>query len=309
MSQPARGLGKGLGAILGGGVPTADELRRPAAADSAQARPRPADIISVPVSEIEPNPYQPRQSFDQEELDGLAASIKSLGLITPITVRRTAPRRYQIISGERRFRACQMAGLEFIPSYVRDSDDRGMLEMAIVENIQRSDLDPIEVAQSYRRLMDECELTQEEMAERIGKSRPSVANTLRLLNLPAKVQHDLKLGLLSVGHAKVLLGVADPGMQVKLCDLTIKNSLNVRQLEQKVKALKEAETQENAPVVAAAPQDGIPSVHKELCREMSRFFKGEIKLRRGSDGRGSLKINFSSDEEVKALLDALGKTN
>jgi ParB family chromosome partitioning protein len=178
-------------------------------------------------------------SFDQEALDELADSIRTLGLIQPITVRTIQGNRYQIISGERRFRACRLAGMDMIPAYIRNANDQGMLEMAIVENIQRENLDPIEVAMSYQRLIDECSLTQEQMAFRVGKKRASVTNFLRLLKLPAKIQHDLKVGLLSVGHAKVLLGVEDLMIQEALCDLVIKDDLSVRQLEEKVRKLSE----------------------------------------------------------------------
>ena len=309
MSQPARGLGKGLSAILGN-VPEADELRKPAvdnAAGNLTGRGRSAaDVLLIPLGEIEPNPFQPRQTFDREELDGLAASIKTLGVISPITVRRLAPNKYQIISGERRFRACQMAGLTEIPAYVRTADDQGMLEMAIVENIQRANLDPIEVALSYQRLMDECNLTQEAMSERLGKSRSSVANQLRLLKLPVKVQHDLKVGQISVGHAKVLLGLEDPDMQVKLCDLVIKNGLNVRQLEQKVGAILAAGS--GSGTVSANKKVGeVPQVHKDLCREVAKYFKGEISVKRRPNGKGTLTINFSSDSEIGGFLDALKK--
>lgn len=307
MSQPPRGLGKGLSAILGN-VPGAEELQgKPdVAVRAAGAGRSAADVLLISLGEIEPNPYQPRQTFDREELDGLAASIKSLGLISPITVRRISPGKYQIISGERRFRACQMAGLTEIPAYVREADDQGMLEMAIVENIQRANLDPIEVALSYQRLMDECSLTQEQMAERLGKSRSSVANQLRLLKLPVKVQHDLKVGQISVGHAKVLLSIEDPDMQVKLCDLVIKNGLNVRQLEQKVAAIAAAGS--SSGTVSANKNVGeVPQVHKDLCREVAKYFKGEISVRRRPNGKGTLTINFSSDSEINGFLDALKK--
>ena len=311
MSQPPRGLGKGLSAILGN-VPSAEQLRSPGTTPGEPKETKPvrtaADALVIPLTEIEPNPYQPRQTFDRDELDGLAASIKSLGLITPITVRRIAPGKYQIISGERRFRACQIAGLTEIPAFVRDAvDDQGMLEMAIVENIQRANLDPIEVAQSYQRLMDECDLTQESMSERLGKSRSSVANQLRLLKLPAKVQHDLKVGLISVGHAKVILGVEDPEMQVRLCDMVVENGLNVRQLEQKVAAL-QAAAPSGGTVSAVKKSIGeIPQAHKDLCREIAKYFKGKISMKRNSGGKGTLTINFSSDSEINGFLDALKK--
>ncbi len=308
MSQPPRGLGRGLGAILGN-IGEVDDLRKPVTyqqKNTVSATDSSADILRVPVRCIEPNPYQPRTSFDAEQLEGLAASIRTLGLITPITLRKTGEGRYQIISGERRYRACQMAGLEEVPAYVRQTDDQGMLEMAIVENIQRENLDPIEVALSYERLLDECSLTQEQMAARLGKSRSSIANQIRLLKLPVKIQHDIKVGQISVGHAKVLLSVDDPDLQTTLCDFTIKNSLNVRQLEEKVKAiLSKAEARDDETERPAAKAVEVPALHKDLCKEMARFFKGKISLKRNEDGKGTLTVNFRSDEEINRFLDAL----
>lgn len=310
MSQPPRGLGRGLSAILGD-ISGADDLRKPVTYQDknkvgSPVSPRTtADVFRVPTSQISPNPYQPRLSFDSEELEGLAASIRTLGLITPITVRKIAENRYQIISGERRYRACQMVGMTEIPAYIRETDDQGMLEMAIVENVQRENLDPIEVALSYQRLLTECNLTQEQMADRLGKNRSSVANQIRLLKLPVKVQHDLKVGQISVGHAKVLLSIDDPDLQSKLCDYTIKNALNVRQLEQKVKALL---AKDNSPAERPKEVEGasmMPELHKDLCREVAKYFKGKISLKRNDDGKGSITINFSSDAEVNRFLDAI----
>lgn len=235
----------------------------------------------------------------------MAASIRTLGLITPITVRKIAENRYQIISGERRYRACQMVGMTEIPAYIRETDDQGMLEMAIVENVQRENLDPIEVALSYQRLLTECNLTQEQMADRLGKNRSSVANQIRLLKLPVKVQHDLKVGQISVGHAKVLLSIDDPDLQSKLCDYTIKNTLNVRQLEQKVKALLAKDNATAERPKAAEGASVVPELHKDLCREVAKYFKGKISLKRNDDGKGSITINFSSDAEVNRFLDAI----
>ena len=239
--KPPRGLGQGLGALLGDDLEI-DSLRKPVgyinkeiAGDTPTGDS--ADIMRIPVSKIDPNPFQPRQSFDAESLQELADSIKALGLIQPITVRRTDDGRYQIISGERRWRACRIAGMDMIPAYIRETDQQGMLEMAIVENIQREDLDPIETAMSYQRLIEECNLTQEQMAQRVGKKRASVTNYLRLLKLPAKVQHDIKVGLISVGHAKVLLALDNPSLQQHLCDLVIQKDLSVRQLEERVHKL------------------------------------------------------------------------
>ena len=212
MAKIQHGLGKGLGALLGESSDLS-AIRQPVGyinkeivTESSPAKDT-SDILRIPVDLIEPNPFQPRKSFDAEALEELAESIRTFGLIQPLTVRAKSNGKYQIISGERRYRAARLAGLEMVPAYIRDASDQGMLEMAIVENIQRENLDPIEVAMSYQRLIDECNLTQEKMAERVGKKRASVTNYLRLLKLPAKVQHDLKVGLVSVGHAKVLLGL------------------------------------------------------------------------------------------------------
>jgi ParB family chromosome partitioning protein len=258
-----------------------------------------ADILRIPVDFIEPNPFQPRMSFDQEALEELADSIRTLGLIQPITVRRKDDGRYQIISGERRFRACRLSGMDMVPAYIRDTNDQGMLEMAIVENIQRENLDPIEIAMSYQRLIDECRLTQEQMAVRVGKKRASVTNYLRLLKLPAKIQHDLKVGLLSVGHAKVLLGIDDIKLQEYLCDLVIKEGMSVRQLEDKIRKMAQpkAETAEDA-------QD-LPDEYFKVLEIVGKYFENNISLKRTSAGKGSMTIHFNSDEEVKKFLKAL----
>jgi ParB family chromosome partitioning protein len=249
---------------------------------------------------IEPNPYQPRITFNQEALDELADSIRTLGLIQPITVRKTAAGRYQIISGERRFRASRQAGMDMIPAYIRDTNDQGMLEMAIVENIQRENLDPIEVAMSYQRLIDECNLTQEQMAFRVGKKRASVTNYLRLLKLPAKIQHDLKAGILSVGHAKVLLGVEDDAVQEALCDLVIKEEMSVRQLEEKVRKLTE-----NKEKKAVDNTQDLPDEYFRVLEIVGKYFENSISLKRGKSGKGSMTIHFSSDEEVQKFLKVL----
>ena len=263
-----------------------------------------ADVLLIPVDMIEPNPFQPRMSFDQDALEELADSIRTLGLIQPITVRRKADGRYQIISGERRFRACRLAGMQMIPAYIRDTNDQGMLEMAIVENIQREDLDPIEVALSYQRLIEECSLTQEQMAVRVGKKRASVTNYLRLLKLPAKIQHDLKVGLLSVGHAKVLLGVEDTNVQEYLCDLVIKEDLSVRQLEDKIRKLAKPQY----PKTEETTQD-LPEEYFKVLEIVGKYFENNISLKRSTGGKGSMTIHFNSDEEVQKFLKALEDSN
>ena len=304
-NKEPRGLGRGLGAILGDSAGL-DQLRKPVGYVNKEIvgnRTRSeasADVVRIPVDLIEPNPFQPRMSFDTEALEELTASIRSLGLIQPITVRTTDAGKYQIISGERRFRACKAAGMEFIPAYIRSASDQGMLEMAIVENIQREDLDPIEVALGYRRLIEECNLTQEQMAGRIGKKRASVTNHLRLLKLPAKVQHDLKVGLLSVGHAKVILGVEDPKLQEELCDLVVKGGLSVRQLEDKVRRLVREEE-------GSGPEYGqeLPDEYFRVLEHIGKYFEQDISLKRSAGGKGTMTIKFNSDAEVQRFLKAL----
>ena len=303
MAKNQYGLGKGLGALLGG--EDLSELRKPVGyinkeVVSAEGKPQDtSDVLRIPIDLIEPNPYQPRMSFATEAMQELADSIRTFGLIQPITVRRKGDK-YQIISGERRYRASVMAGMDMIPAYIRDASEQGMLEMAIVENIQRENLDPIEVAMSYQRLMEECSLTQEQMADRVGKKRASVANQLRLLKLPAKVQHDLKVGLVSVGHAKVLLGVEDPATQEMLCDLIVKNGLSVRQLEEKIKALGKKKT--------PASEDGaqeLPDMYYRLLENVGKYFGENISLKRTRDGKGTMTIKFESDSQMEQFLRAL----
>lgn len=309
MSSKQRGLGKGLSALLGD-AGNLDSLRSPVGyvnkdVVGTKDPQDTADVLRIPVNMIEPNPFQPRMSFDQDSLQELAASIRTFGLIQPITVRKKSADRYQIISGERRFKACQIAGMDMVPAYIRDANDQGMLEMAIVENIQRENLDPIEVAMSYQRLIDECSLTQEQMADRVGKKRASVTNYLRLLKLPAKVQHDLKVGLLSVGHAKVLLGLDDVVLQEKLCDFVIKNSLSVRQLEDKIKELQAQQQNEVKP----KKEVNLPDEYYRVLEHIGKFFYKSISLKRADSGKGTMTIHFDSDDEIRRFLKALEDSN
>ena len=305
MAKQTHGLGKGLEALLGGGATDPSQFRKPVGYINKDVvtRGKPlssnGDIVRIPVDMVEPNPYQPRMSFDNEALNELADSIRTLGLIQPITVRRKSDDRFQIISGERRFRACRLCNMDMIPAYVMEADDQGMLEMAIVENIQRENLDPIEVAMSYQRLIDECRLTQAQMAERVGKKRASVTNTLRLLRLPAKVQHDLKVGLISVGHAKVILGVDDPSLQEKLCDLVVRDGLSVRQLEEKLRKLMNAGEKDESQVRE------LPEHCYRVLEIMGKYFDNNISLKRNDAGKGSMTIRFGNDAEMQRFLQAL----
>lgn len=308
MSKTPRGLGKGLGALLGDNTDLSS-FRKPVeyinkTVVTSEQPQNTADIMLIPVGMIEPNPFQPRSAFDQDAMEELADSIRTLGLIQPITVRRKSNDRYQIISGERRFRASKMAGMNEIPAYIRETDDQGMLEMAIVENVQRENLDPIELALSYQRLIDECSLTQDTLADRVGKKRATVANTIRLLKLPAKVQHDIKVGLLSAGHAKAILGVDDPLMQERLCDLVIRDGMSVRELEALVRKIQlEPAAVPKSASAKQAPQ--LPDDYRRILERVGKYFSSEISLKRSASGKGTMTIKFSSDDEVRAFVKAL----
>jgi len=298
-----RGLGKGLGALLGDLPVDADSLRRPVGYinDLTPSADR-NGVCMIPADRIDPNPFQPRLSFDKDALDELAASIRNLGLIQPVTLRSVPGGRYQIITGERRFKACCQNGMTEIPAYVRSSDDTGMRELALVENIQRENLDPIELALSYQSLIDECSLTQDQMAARVGKNRATVANTLRLLKLPVKVQHDIKVGLLSQGHAKALLAVEDPELQERLCDRVVAGGLSVRELEALVRRI-ESGMEDGGKTVKEQP--ALPEEYSRILSHLGKYFGSEISLRRHASGKGSMTIRFSSDEEVGKFLEAL----
>lgn len=303
MSNKRAALGKGLGALISGlDQPGTAPVSGTGAVPVRTPAPALASICEIPVDKISANPYQPRSNFDEQALAELTDSIRQLGIIQPITVRKTGLR-YQIISGERRFKAAKAAGLETIPAYIKDTDDQGMLEMAIVENVQRENLDPIELALSYQRLLDECRLTQDQLAERVGKKRATVANTIRLLKLPAKVQHDIKVGLLSAGHAKAILSVDDPEAQEQLCDLVIRDGLSVRELETLVRKLQVSP--DSVPKKKEPAPQQLTDDYYRLLDRMGKYFSSEISLRRSASGKGTMTIRFNSDEEVKNFVKAL----
>jgi ParB family chromosome partitioning protein len=287
-------LGRGLGALLG--EDTLKETRQIHRIISGN----PAAVAGIPLDQIVPNPYQPREDFDPEALQELAGSIRTLGIIQPLTLRQTGPTSYQIISGERRYRAAKAAGLTEVPAYIRQADDAAMLEMAIVENIQREDLDPVETALSFQRLIDECNLTQEAMALRVGKKRTTITNYLRLLRLPDTVQKALKDGKISVGHAKVLLGVEDTALQDRLCDSIIRNDWSVRRLEQKLQSLSRKES-------PAPEAEDLPEVYYALAERVGRHFDGNVAVRRDTKGGGTITIRFGNQSQVEAFLEDLNR--
>ena len=303
MAKIQTGLGRGLGALIS----DVNSIQQQAAAKKAAEPARPLVSTSeIEISKIEPNPYQPRTEFDQEALEELAASIKLLGLIQPITLRPLDNGRYQIISGERRFRASQLAGLERVPAYIRKTDDQGMLEMAIVENIQREDLDAIEVALSFQRLIEECSLTQEAMAERVGKKRATVTNYVRLLKLPAQIQCAIRAKKISMGHAKALLAIEGEKEQLKLANQIVEQDLSVRQIEQKIQKLgqkKEKKVKEEAPVIE------LPDSHFRVIEIVGKYFNNNITAKRDNNGAGEITIRFSGDAEVEEFLKVLENAN
>ncbi len=303
MAKIQTGLGRGLGALIS----DVNSIQQQAAAKKPVEPARPLVSTSeIEISKIEPNPYQPRTEFDQEALEELAASIKLLGLIQPITLRPLDNGRYQIISGERRFRASQLAGLERVPAYIRKTDDQGMLEMAIVENIQREDLDAIEVALSFQRLIEECSLTQEAMAERVGKKRATVTNYLRLLKLPAQIQFAIRAKKITMGHAKALLAIEGEKEQLKLANQIVEQDLSVRQIEQKIQKMgqkKEKKVKEDAPVIE------LPDSHFRVIEIVGKYFNNNITAKRDNKGAGEITIRFANDVEVEEFLKVLENAN
>lgn len=293
------GLGKGLGALISDINAIQQNSGRKLQHETASPLVATAEIE---IEKIEPNPYQPRTEFNREAIEELAQSIRLLGLIQPITVRPIPGNRYQIISGERRFRASQIAGLKSIPAYIRKTDDQGMLEMAIVENIQREDLDSIEVALSFQRLIEECHLTQEAMAERVGKKRATVTNYLRLLRLPAEIQFAIRAKKISMGHAKSLLSVEDPRIQLKLADQIIAQDLSVRQTETKIQRLKNGKKEKKETIE-------LPDNYFKVIEIIGKYFNNNVNIKRTEKGSGELVIRFSSDKEMEEFLGALEKSD
>lgn len=283
-------LGRGLGALLdnsGADVVSRPELERETLTGS---------ISDIAISEIEANPFQPRSRFDQEKLDELAASISQLGIIQPLTVRKVRPNGYQLISGERRFRASQLAGLERVPAYIRVANDQDMLEMALVENIQRDDLDAIEVAISYQRLIDECKLTQEALGERVGKNRSTVTNYLRLLKLPPQIQKAIMDRVLTMGHARAIINIDDEAQQLELFKQILKDGLSVRATEQASKTAKRGKT---------ASKKELPLEYQRIEQNIKQQLDAEVGLKVNAKGKGSISIAFDNEKELKRVLSIL----
>jgi ParB family chromosome partitioning protein len=281
-------LGRGLGAL----IEDADSPRFTVSA-----------INEIDLDQIELNPFQPRKNFDEESMQELAASIKEIGIIQPITVRELDGNKYQLITGERRYKAARMAGLISIPAYVRKANDQNMLEMSLVENIQRVDLDSIEIAISYQRLIEECSLTQEMVSDRVGKKRSTITNYLRLLKLPAEIQLGIRDKVISMGHARAVINIPDPDTQLKIYHDILKNDLSVRKVEEMVRKI--SSTSEIPPV---PKQVEVTYKEYELLRtHLSEFFQTDVELKRNNKGNGRIVIPFKSDEDLERILTILDK--
>ena len=284
-------LGRGLSALL------KDPKNDIKSAEDENADKLVGHIVELDLDSIEVNPFQPRTSFNEESLRELASSIRELGVIQPITVRKLDYNQYQLVSGERRFRASKLVGLETIPAYIRIANDQESLEMALVENIQRQDLDPIEISLSYQRLIDEINLTQEQLSERIGKNRSTIANYLRLLKLDPIIQTGMRDGFLSMGHGRALINVEDPQKQLEIYERILANSLSVRETERLVKSIQEGKPTEKAAVASPALSNNV----KKSIKEFSERFGTKVDVKVAKKGNGRLIIPFSSEEDFNRL--------
>ena len=258
-------------------------------------------INEIPISQIAPNPDQPRQNFDEVALEELATSIRELGIIQPLTLRSMGDNSYQIISGERRYRAALLAGLETVPAYIRTANDSEVTEMALIENIQREDLDAIEIALTFRKLIDQYNLTQERLSERIGKKRATIANFLRLLKLPAEVQLGLHDHTLDMGHARALLSLDDPKLQLKLYNETIKKGLSVRQVEQRAKQMQQAVLDEQGGQTDDRKQLNIKGFGI-LQQHLSSTFGVPVKFTCDKSGKGKITFPFTTEEQLEKII-------
>lgn len=283
-------LGRGLDALI-----TMEDLKTGGS----------SSISEISLSKIQPNPDQPRSMFEEEALEELATSIRSLGVIQPITLKEIGPDRYMIISGERRYRASLKAGLEEIPAYIKTAADEHVVEMALIENIQREDLNAIEIALAYQKLIDNYELTQEKLSERVGKKRTTIANYLRLLKLPAEIQVGLKDKKIDMGHARALISVQDPEIQLALYEQILQDGLSVRQVEELVRNAAEAavpEAKDEQPKKKLLPEE-----YNLLKDHLSRFFNTRVNLSYNEKGKGKITIPFASEDELEKLIMLLDK--
>ncbi|WGH75558.1 ParB/RepB/Spo0J family partition protein [Tenacibaculum tangerinum] len=285
-------LGRGLSALL-------KETAEVNSAEDKNADKLVGNIIEIDINSIDVNPYQPRTYFDEEALRELASSIKELGVIQPITVRKLSSDQFQLVSGERRFRASKLIGNKTIPAYIRLANDQEMLEMALVENIQRKNLDPIEVALSYQRLIDEIQLTQEELSTRVGKKRSTVTNYLRLLKLDPIIQTGMRDGFISMGHGRALINVDSNSDQLTIYEKIVRDKLSVRQTEELVKNLKAGT------VTKTAKKKALPTYISESVKDISDYFGHKIDISVNNRGKGKISIPFHSEEDFNRIKNLL----
>jgi len=286
-------LGRGLGALIDGVEKEVLEKKVEANQD-------------ISVDAIDANPFQPRTTFDEQALEELAASIRKLGIVQPLTLRETGTGRYQLIAGERRLRAAKLAGLSHVPAYIRTADDQAMLELALVENIQREDLDAVEVAISFQRLIEECKLTQEQLSERVGKQRSTVANYLRLLKLPAEIQLGIKNKHVMMGHARTLVNIEDPKKQMVVYYKIIEGDLSVRQAEELVRLLQTEKIKDPAKLERKRK---LNQDFAQLSEHLKRIFSSKVNFRINELGKGKIVISFESAEEMERILGIFDRLN
>ncbi len=288
------GLGRGLSALLEDSSSVLGSINSELSSNLESM----GMMEEIPLDWIETNPYQPREHFEKEALNDLAESIKIQGIIQPITVRKLAPKKFQLISGERRLQASKIAGLEKIPAYVRTADEQQMIEMALIENIQRENLNAMEIAYSYKLLMDECQLKQEELGNRVGKNRSTVTNYLRLLKLPNAIQLSIRDNKLSMGHARCLVSVEDTDVQISLFERCIQEEWSVRKLEEAIRNLGQGQ-------VLGKPSEVKLDQIKNYQSAFAKFFQTKVAFKMNEQGKGEVKIQFNSQEELNALLKAI----
>lgn len=286
-------LGKGLGALI-------DGVEKEALDRKVEAN------LQIDINAIDNNPFQPRSRFDAQALEELAASIRQVGIVQPLTVRETGDGRYQLIAGERRLRAARMAGLTHVPAYIRTADDTAMLEMALVENIQREDLDAVEVAISYQRLIEECSLTQEQLSDRVGKQRSTVSNYLRLLRLPAEIQLGIRNKNLSMGHARTLVNIEDPQKQINVFYHIIEEDLSVRATEDLVRHIHTETAKDSS---KNDKRKKLTREYEELSDQLTKLFAAEVQFRINEKGRGKIVIPFENSDEMERIIGLLDKLN
>ena len=286
-------LGRGLDALI-----STDEVKTEGS----------SSIHEVPIEKIKANPAQPRREFDQTALQELADSIAEIGIIQPITLRKVDDENYQIIAGERRWRASQLAGLSAIPAYIRTADDENVMEMALIENIQREDLNALEIALAYQHLLEQYGLTQERLSERVGKKRTTIANYLRLLKLPAPIQVALQNKEIDMGHARALLTLDNPALQIRIFEETLREGYSVRKVEQMVKALGEGEAVKSGAKKIVPKGSKLTEEYNMLRKHLSEFFSSKVQLSCSERGKGKISIPFNSEEDLErivAILDGL----